>query len=419
MLLLSPSSHPSTSPSRLCRRRIFRLFSKLSHLAITPSAAGKRSRKGYKILHQEEESDEFESNFSVPKVLVFDRCLLPPLISTTKKTIFLDLDQTLVHSSTDPPPKTYDFIVKPSMDDQIMNFYVLKRPGVDFFLEEISKEYASQVLDKLDPEGRFISHRLYRYSCKEVNGKFVKDLSEMGRNLGRLVIVDDNPNAYSLQPENAVPIRPFVDDSEDRELEKLLQFFEWSKRFEDMRVAVMQYYNGGGTVSGGDADDCEFVQKELIPGKIRFADLCDVCRVRPESVQPYMMDQASNAAKLLAHVMTDSTTLRSWVNFPWEKRIAEVDLQAGDDGYTYSCSKGIRKRQLQLPITTGIICLCPLCILILYNQGQCRSLNAQIQLNMNHMYLDDLPSSIPSFFSMLHPRRPDRHCFCSETVGPT
>ncbi|TYG97437.1 hypothetical protein ES288_A10G038700v1 [Gossypium darwinii] len=150
-----------------------------------------------------------------------------------------------------------------------MNFYVSKRPGVDFFLEEISKkhevvvftaglkQYASQVLDKLDPKG-LISHRLYRDSCKELNGKFVKDLSEMGRDLGRIVIVDDNPNAYSLQPENAVPIRPFVEDSHDRELEKLVQFFQWCERFEDMRVAVKQYFNGGGA-----ADDYGFVQLKL------------------------------------------------------------------------------------------------------------------------------------------------------------
>ncbi|GMI93510.1 hypothetical protein like AT5G45700 [Hibiscus trionum] len=257
---------------KTCRRRIVRLFSKLAHVATTPSAAGKRCRKGYKILHQEE---EFESNFIVPKALVFDRCLLPPLISTTKKTIFLDLDETLVHSSPDPPPKSYDFVVTPTIGGQIINFYVLKRPGVDFFLEEISKkhevvvftaalkQYASQVLDKLDPHGRFISHRLYRDSCKEVNGKFVKDLSEMGRNLGRVVIVDDNPNAYSLQPENAVPIRPFVEDSEDMELDKLLRFFEWSERLEDMRVAVKQWFNGGGIVDGGGVDDDDFVQLKL------------------------------------------------------------------------------------------------------------------------------------------------------------
>ncbi|XP_022724687.1 carboxy-terminal domain RNA polymerase II polypeptide A small phosphatase 1 [Durio zibethinus] len=253
---------------KTCRRRLARLFSKLAHVA-TPSTT-KRRHKGYKILKQEE-LDEFESNFVVPRALVFDQCLLPPLICESKKTIFLDLDETLVHSSPDPPPKMYDFVVRPSIDGQIMNFYVLKRPGVDFFLEEISKkyevvvftaglkQYASQVLDKLDPKG-FISYRFYRDSCKEVGGKFVKDLSEMGRDLGKVVIVDDNPNAYSLQPENAVPIRPFVEDGRDRELEKLVKFFEWCERLEDMRAAVKQYFSGSNGGSSVVADDYGFVQ---------------------------------------------------------------------------------------------------------------------------------------------------------------
>ncbi|XVF27431.1 hypothetical protein REPUB_Repub14bG0106100 [Reevesia pubescens] len=255
---------------KTCRRRLVRLFSKLAHIA-TPSTI-KRRHKGFRILkQQEEELDEFESNFIVPHALAFDRCLLPPSNSETKRTIFLDLDETLVHSSPDPPPKMYDFVVRPNIEGQTMNFYVLKRPGVDFFLEEISKkyevvvftaglqQYASQVLDKLDPKG-LISHRLYRDSCKEMEGKFVKDLSEMGRDLRSVVIVDDNPNAYSLQPENAVAIRSFVEDGEDRELEKLVKFFEFSERFEDMRVAVKQYFSGGGGGDSGGADDYGFLQ---------------------------------------------------------------------------------------------------------------------------------------------------------------
>ncbi|XVF87267.1 hypothetical protein PTKIN_Ptkin18bG0105400 [Pterospermum kingtungense] len=257
---------------KTCGRRLARLFSKLAHIATPTTAtttAKRRRYKGFKILKQEKEEEEdqldaFESNSIVPRALFLDRCLLPPLISDTKRTIFLDLDETLVHSSPDPPPKRYDFVVRPNIDGQIMNFYVLKRPGVDFFLEEISKkyevvvftaglkQYASQVLDKVDPKG-LISYRLYRDSCKEVEGKFVKDLSEMGRDLGRVVIVDDNPNAYSLQPDNAVPIVPFVEDGEDRELEKLLTFFEWCAGFEDMRVAVKQYFGGGRSGGGGDA----------------------------------------------------------------------------------------------------------------------------------------------------------------------
>ncbi|PIN21448.1 hypothetical protein CDL12_05872 [Handroanthus impetiginosus] len=60
--------------------------------------------------------------------------------------------------------------------------------------------------------------------------------------------------------------------------------------------------------------------RSLLPKKFRSADpqrVCDVCCVRLESVQPYLMDQVSRAAQLPTHDLTDLSTLRSWVNFPW------------------------------------------------------------------------------------------------------
>lgn len=102
------------------------------------------------------------------------------------------------------------------------------------------KEYASLVLNQLDKKS-VISHRLYRDSCKEIDGKFVKDLSEVGRDLGRVVIVDDNPNAYFFQPENAIPIPSFIDDPADEELGKLVKFFEVCDCYDDMRDAVKHY----------------------------------------------------------------------------------------------------------------------------------------------------------------------------------
>lgn len=147
-------------------------------------------------------------------------------------------------------------MVRPVIDGEILNYYVLKRPGVDEFLEALGakyelvvftaglKEYASLVLDRLDRK-RVIAHRLYRDSCKEVDGRFVKDLSELGRDLKRVVIVDDNPNSYMLQPCNAVPVRPFVDDLEDRELTNLVSFFKGSDHFDDMRDAVKHYFARG------------------------------------------------------------------------------------------------------------------------------------------------------------------------------
>lgn len=138
----------------------------------------------------------------------------------------------------------------------MVNFYVLKRPGVDELLEEIArnfeivvftaglKEYASLVLDRLDSKG-VISHRLYRDSCREIEGRFVKDLAEMGRDLKMVVIIDDNPNAYELQPENAVSVRPFVDDLEDEELFRVMGFLRTAGCFEDVREAVASYLPEG------------------------------------------------------------------------------------------------------------------------------------------------------------------------------
>ncbi|XVE88264.1 hypothetical protein DITRI_Ditri19aG0055900 [Diplodiscus trichospermus] len=230
--------------------------------------------RGFEMLRQEQKT-QFEANDVVghgpqlepkscsfnlllrPPVLVVHRNLLPPLDSDKKGTIVLDLDETLVHSSLDPPPPKYDFRVSRDMDGVTVNFYVLKRPGVDEFLELISKKYevvvftagheayASKVLNTLDPKGRFISHRFYRDSCKQVRGKYVKDISEMGRDMTKIVIVDDNPKSFALQPENGIPIKPFLgDELWDRELMKLAGFFERCDVFKDIRDAVNQYLGG-------------------------------------------------------------------------------------------------------------------------------------------------------------------------------
>ncbi|KAK4259533.1 hypothetical protein QN277_005856 [Acacia crassicarpa] len=235
-------------------RHITNLFSKFTQFA-TP----KRRLRGYRILKKKRHRKEqfYKQSFkSVRENLFSDLFLLPPLISPHRKTVFLDLDETLVHSKADPPPQRFDFVVRPLIDGDIMNFYVLKRPGMEDFLESLAAKYevvvftaslevyASLVLDRVDPNQR-ISHRLHRDSCREIDGRLVKDLSAMGRDLKRVVIVDDNPNSYTKQPDNAIPIRPFIDDLGDQELWNLIRFFEVSDGCDDMRVAVKEYLSCG------------------------------------------------------------------------------------------------------------------------------------------------------------------------------
>ncbi|XP_068322438.1 uncharacterized protein [Pyrus communis] len=219
--------------------------------------------KGFKFI-QNRQTREGQPESELTK----ERRLLPPLTSLEKRIVLLDLDETLVHSVTGPPPKKFDFVVRPRIRGKIMTFYVVKRPGVDEFLEKLGnkyevvvftaglREYATLVLDRLDRK-RVISHRLYRDTCTEVNGRFVKDLSGLGRDLSRLVIVDDNPNAYCFQPENAVPIRPFVDDVADRELRRVLEFFEdeETRSCDDIRDAVRRFVGYDELITSSSDDE--------------------------------------------------------------------------------------------------------------------------------------------------------------------
>ncbi|XAR66610.1 Phosphoprotein phosphatase [Bertholletia excelsa] len=254
----SPIKNPAATVSSVlvasintCHRRLIKIFSKLARINNTPLKKKKSPKKqGYQILPKTLVGDE-------PRRNLFSDRRLPPPTSPEKRTVFLDLDETLVHSKPDPPPEKYDFVVRPVIDGVRVNFYVLKRPCVDELLEFLTQkfevvvftagleEYASLVLDRLDRSGS-IAHRLYRSSCREVDGKFVKDLAETGRDLKKVVIVDDNPNSYSLQPDNAIPISPFTGELPgDEELRRLMEFFDGSDGYEDMREAVKVYLTGG------------------------------------------------------------------------------------------------------------------------------------------------------------------------------
>lgn len=231
-----------------CHRRLIKIFTKLARIA-TPKKTPRK--KGYKILEKTLANPPGDIA-AVKRSLFNDKIPLPPPLPPHKGTIFLDLDETLVHSTATVPPERYDFVVRPVIDGEKSEFYVLKRPFVDEFLAYLSarfeivvftagiEEYASLVLDRLDWR-KLISHRLYRDSCKAIDGRFVKDLGEIGRDLSKALIVDDNPNSYQLQVENAIPIRPFVDDLGDEELMRMIELFEGCELVEDLRDFVKVY----------------------------------------------------------------------------------------------------------------------------------------------------------------------------------
>ncbi|CAG9803801.1 unnamed protein product [Chironomus riparius] len=167
-----------------------------------------------------------------------NRYLLPPVRHSDmhKKCMVIDLDETLVHSSFKPIPNA-DFIVPVEIDGTIHQVYVLKRPYVDEFLKKMGElyecvlftaslaKYADPVADLLDQWNVFRA-RLFRESCVYHGGNYVKDLNKLGRDLQKIVIVDNSPASYIFHPENAVPVKSWFDDISDTELLELIPLFE-------------------------------------------------------------------------------------------------------------------------------------------------------------------------------------------------
>ncbi|KIX02126.1 uncharacterized protein Z518_08065 [Rhinocladiella mackenziei CBS 650.93] len=164
--------------------------------------------------------------------------LLPPIKPHLKgrKTLVLDLDETLIHSSFKIVHQA-DFAIPVEVKGQYHNVYVIKRPGVDAFMARVGQlfeivlftesksHYADPVLDQLDIH-HVIHHRLFRESCYNHQGNYVKDLSMLGRDLQSTIIVDNSPASYIFHPQHALPISSWFSDAHDTELLDLIPVLE-------------------------------------------------------------------------------------------------------------------------------------------------------------------------------------------------
>jgi len=165
-----------------------------------------------------------------------------------RKTLVLDLDETLVHSSFKPVPNA-DFVISIELENEIHHVFVLKRPGVDEFIRKVSEKYevvvftaslakyADPLLDMLDPQ-RLMKARLFREACVQHYGNYVKDLSRLGRDLSQTLIIDNSPYSYIFQPDNAIPISSWFSDQNDRQLYEIIPILDTLLDVDDVCAAL-------------------------------------------------------------------------------------------------------------------------------------------------------------------------------------
>ncbi|OHT11914.1 putative C-terminal domain small phosphatase [Tritrichomonas foetus] len=161
-----------------------------------------------------------------------------------KFCLVVDLDETLVHSSFVPIEK-FDFSFPYFLDSTPTTVYASFRPNAIEFVKTLAplyemvfftascKDYADPIIDELD-SGRLVKHRLYRESCTELGGNFVKDLSRLNRDLDRIIIIDNCPTAYMLQPGNAISVQSWFEDQKDKELSVIMQFLSHNVNAKDI-----------------------------------------------------------------------------------------------------------------------------------------------------------------------------------------
>jgi len=181
------------------------------------------------------------------------------------KTLVLDLDETLIHSTSRPMTghgtggtgllglggrrnKGAGHMVEVVLGGRSTLYHVYKRPFVDYFLRKVSgwytlviftasmQEYADPVIDWLDAGRGILTRRFFRESCTQLpSGSYTKDLSLVEQDLSRVCLIDNSPISYNVNQANGIPIEGWTHDLSDEALLDLLPVLDSLRFTSDVR----------------------------------------------------------------------------------------------------------------------------------------------------------------------------------------
>ena len=192
--------------------------------------------------------DRIKINDSVP--------YLPPIDNKYKYTLVLDMDETLIHfvyrNKNIKNMITYNMIEQNDLSQLGM---FLLRPYTKYFFDKLKnlyeiiiftngiKEYCDKILSLIDPNLEYIKFRLFRkHSISKDNDIKIKDLSLLGRDLSKIIIIDNSAKNYKLQQDNGLPISSWKGDVNDTALKNLVPILKniAENNVEDVRDIIVK-----------------------------------------------------------------------------------------------------------------------------------------------------------------------------------
>lgn len=97
-------------------------------------------------------------------------------------------------------------------------------------------------MDQMDGETNFVHHRLYRQHAMPWGPIFIKSLSKLGRHPDKMMIIDNVPENFMLDPRNGLHISSWYQDPHDHALLNLIPLLQdLSTKYESVSMILDEY----------------------------------------------------------------------------------------------------------------------------------------------------------------------------------
>ena len=235
-------------------KQIFELFNKINELTLEEFI-----KKTIKILGTNEKEISENDNYNSITI----KSVKVPFLSQLKNdenytiTIILDLDGTLIYDQNievnyeeeeeeeddedNKHQKNNDIILRPRLFEFLDKLLELKCELIIF--TSSVKQRADELINIIEKNKRYFNGRLYREHCTLMGAAYVKDISKLGRNLSKTIIIDNDLGCFYLQQENRILIKSFEGKEDDNKLLNLYQILNQiiKSPFNDIRVELDKY----------------------------------------------------------------------------------------------------------------------------------------------------------------------------------